>query len=175
LINVSSRAHMGGRLDLDDLQSTRRYSGWRAYAASKLANVLFTRALARRVPAAQLCVHAVHPGVVASRFAANNGAMGRLQRAIMDWVSISDTAGADTPAWLLASAEGGSRTGAYWVRRTETSPSAAARDEALGEALWTRSLALAGLSEPTIHHDTRGHGARRGEEPPGATSPRRTH
>jgi retinol dehydrogenase-12 len=148
LVTMSSRAHRRARLDLDDLQGARRWSGWGAYAASKLGNVLFTRALAARVDARRLCVHAVHPGVVASRFAVNNGRAGRWQRRVMDWFSISNEAGADTAAWLLASEAGGRDTGRYWIRRERVEPSRAARDAALAEALWARSLALAGLDEP---------------------------
>ena len=148
LITISSRAHQGGRLDLDDLQGARRYSGWAAYAASKLGNILFTRALASRVESRCLCVHAVHPGLVASRFATNNGAWGRWQRRIMDWFAISNVAGADTAAWLLGSDAGGRESGGYWVRRTRVTPSRVARDDALADALWTRSLALAGITEP---------------------------
>ncbi len=148
MVNIASRAHTGARLDLDDLQGEHGWSGWRAYAASKLANILFTRALAARVDARCLCVHAVHPGLVASRFAANNGAAGRLQRRVMDWFSVSNVAGSDTAAWLLASAEGGRTSGTYWVRRTPTTPSRAAQDDRLADALWERSLAIAGLHEP---------------------------
>jgi NAD(P)-dependent dehydrogenase (short-subunit alcohol dehydrogenase family) len=148
MINVASRAHMGARIQLDDLQMQRGYSGWRAYAASKLGNVLFTRALARRVDARGVCVHAVHPGLVASRFATNNGPLGRLQRRVMDWFSISNQAGADTAAWLLGSDLGGRDSGGYWVRRARVTPSREAQRDDLADGLWTRSLALAGISEP---------------------------
>jgi NAD(P)-dependent dehydrogenase (short-subunit alcohol dehydrogenase family) len=148
LVNIASRAHMGAKLDLDDLQGERDWGGWRAYATSKLANILFTRALAARVDARCLCVHAVHPGLVASRFAANNGAMGRLQRRVMNWFSVSNLAGSDTAAWLLASAEGARTSGDYWVRRARTTPSRTAQDDGLADALWERTLAIAGLQEP---------------------------
>lgn len=148
LVTVASRAHMGARLRLDDLQGERHWSGWGAYAASKLGNILFTRALAARVEPRCLCVHAVHPGLVASRFAANNGGRGRLQRRVMDWFSVSNQAGADTAAWLLASEPGGRTTGGYWVKRAQVTPSTAARDDALADALWSRSLALADIREP---------------------------
>jgi retinol dehydrogenase 12 len=139
---------MGITLAPDAVRGDWPLSGWRAYGASKLANILFTRALAARVDARCLCVHAVHPGLVASRFAANNGRAGRITRRIMNWFSISNAAGSDTAAWLLASAEGASTSGAYWVQRAETQPSSVARDDALADVLWTRSLALAGLETP---------------------------
>jgi NAD(P)-dependent dehydrogenase (short-subunit alcohol dehydrogenase family) len=145
IVNVASRAHMGARLDLSDLQGERRYSGWRAYGRSKLANILFTRALARRVDRRRITVHAVHPGLVASRFAVNNGAFGRLQRRAMDLFAISSMAGSDTAAWLLGSPEGASSSGEYWVRRERVTPSRAAQDDAVAEALWTESIRLGGL------------------------------
>jgi retinol dehydrogenase 12 len=145
VVNIASRAHTGVKLALDDLRGDWSLSGWRAYGASKLANILFTRALAARVDARSLCVHAVHPGLVASRFAANNGRTGRLTRHLMDWFSISNAAGSDTAAWLLASAEGGAVSGGYWVQRAQTTPSSVARNPALADALWTRSLEIAGL------------------------------
>lgn len=148
VVNMASRAHMGITLTPNDLRGDWPLSGWRAYGASKLANILFTRALATRVESRCLCVHAIQPGLVASRFATNNGRMGRLTRQIMDWFSISNTAGSDTAAWLLASAEGSRSSGGYWVQRRLTEPSAAARSAALTETLWTRSLELAGLQTP---------------------------
>jgi retinol dehydrogenase 12 len=148
VVNVASRAHMGATIPANELRGDWGYSGWRAYGASKLANILFTRSLAARVDARSLCVHAVHPGLVASRFAANNGRIGRLTRRVMNWFSISNTAGSDTAAWLLASPEGAASSGAYWVQRAPVTPSAAARDDRLADALWTRSLALAGLEAP---------------------------
>jgi len=147
IVNMASRAHVGASIALNDLQSAHGYSGWRVYGRSKLANILFTNALARRVDAERVAVHAVHPGLVASRFAANNGAVGRLQRRVMNLFSISSMAGADTAAWLLASPEGATQTGEYWVRRTRTSPSAAARDTQTADALWSATLALAGTSD----------------------------
>lgn len=148
VVNVASRAHMGIRLTPDEVRGDWPLSGWRAYGASKLGNILFTRALAARVDARCLCVHAVHPGLVASRFAANNGRTGRITRRVMNWFSVSNAAGSDTAAWLLASAEGARSSGDYWVRRAMTEPSTVARDSALADTLWTRSLELAGLETP---------------------------
>jgi len=148
VVNVASRAHVGVSLAQADVRGDWPLAGWRAYGASKLANLLFTRALAARVDPRCLCVHAVHPGLVASRFAANNGRVGRLTRRVMDWFSISNAAGSDTAAWLLASPDGATSSGAYWVQRRQTSPSAAARDDALADRLWDASLTLAGLEAP---------------------------
>jgi retinol dehydrogenase-12 len=148
VVNVASRAHVGVSLAPADVRGDWSLAGWRAYGASKLANILFTRSLAARVDPRRLSVHAVHPGVVASRFATNNGRVGRFTRRVMDWVSVSNAAGSDTAAWLLASPDGATSSGTYWVQRRATLPSAVARDDALANRLWDVSLTLAGLEDP---------------------------
>ena len=150
VICVSSRAHRDARLNLDDLQLARGFGGWRAYANSKLCNVLFVQALARRVASDKLVVHAMHPGLVATRFAANNGRMGRMLRRLMDLRSISPAAGADTITWLAASEAARASTGQYWLKRTNTAPSATGRNVALAEELWTASIALTGLNPDAL-------------------------
>lgn len=150
LINVASRAHMGAHFDADNLQGERRYSGWGAYATSKLYNILFTRAFAHRVSARELSVHSLHPGLVASRFAVNNGWKGRLQRRVMDWFSVSVEAGSDTAAWLLACDEAVDTSGSYWVQRSRTAPSSAARSDAHAQQLWRESERLASASRTPI-------------------------
>jgi len=150
VVNVASRAHRDARLRLDDLQSEHQYAGWRAYANSKLCNVLFTRALAHRVDPAKVVVHALHPGVVSTRFAVNNGRRGRLMRRVMDVVSIDAAAGADTMVWLCADDAALSTTGDYWVKRARIAPSTAALDASLAESLWSASADLAGLDTDAL-------------------------
>jgi len=147
---VSSRAHREARLDLDDLQMERRYAGWRAYANSKLDNILFTRALARRLSPQKIVVHALHPGVVSTRFAVNNGRRGRMLRRIMDVVSIAPDEGADTLVWLAREHAAGETTGEYWVKRARVAPSDAALDDRLADALWRTSGTLASLDPDAI-------------------------
>lgn len=142
---VSSRAHREANLRLDDLQGAQHYAGWRAYANTKLANVLFTRALAARLDPARVVVHALHPGVVSTRFALNNGKRGRMMRRIMDVVSVDAETGADTMTWLCTAAAAVTSSGDYWVKRARIEPSEAALDPALAESLWSASAALAGL------------------------------
>ncbi len=143
IINMSSRAHRDARLDLDDLQLTRDFGGWRAYANSKLCNILFTRALARRLDASRVVVHSMHPGVVSTRFAVNNGRRGRMMRGLMDVIAISPVRGADTLLWLSHEPDALRGSGDYWVRRQRRVPSAAALRDADGERLWAESAALA--------------------------------
>lgn len=162
ILSVSSRAHTDARLDLNDLQYTRGYSGLRAYANSKLCNVLFTRALASRLDERRVVAHALHPGVVSTRFATNNGRRGRILRRIMDLVSVTPGEGADTMVWLATAHEAVRSTGDYWVKRKQRSPSTAAQQRETGEALWTASkelshcdadaaIARAGVSRPHAH------------------------
>ena len=145
IVNVASRAHENARPVLDDLQLTHGFGGWRAYANSKLYNIWFTRALARRVEPARVNVQAMHPGVVSTRFATNNGRMGRVLRRLMDVVSVTPDQGADTLVWLSHAAEPLAEGGRYWVKRAPRSPSRTACDDARAEALWAQSVALTGL------------------------------
>src|SRR5262249_26734382 len=73
IVNVASEAHRWGRLDFDDLGHEHRYRSMRVYGASKLANVLFTYELARRVAGPDVTVNCLHPGAVATRLGQNNG------------------------------------------------------------------------------------------------------
>lgn len=153
VLNVSSRAHRNAHPVLDDLQMERDFGGWTQYANSKLYNIWFTRALARRLDPSRIVTQALHPGVVSTRFATNNGPMGRLLRRVMDVVSISPTRGADTLVWLAYAAEALEASGEYWVKRRRVTPSRAARDDARAEQLWTTTSALTGLdADQLIQH-----------------------
>ena len=147
VIIVASRAHKNARLHLDDLQMATHYAGWRAYCNSKLCNIWFTRAMARRLPSADVIVHAMHPGVVNSRFATNNGAMGRVLRRVMNLRAVSPEQGADTLVWLATTTDPRvtQTSGQYWYQRTLGSLSKAARDDARAEQLWTASAELTGM------------------------------
>lgn len=141
---VSSRAHRNARVAMEDLPLARRYGGWLAYANSKLCNIWFARALAQRLDPARLVVHSLHPGVVRTRFAEENGWTGRLLRRVMDLVSITPEAGADTLTWLGWAPDALAHTGGYWVRRTLTAPSRAGQDLVLAERCWALTGALLG-------------------------------
>lgn len=153
VLNVSSRAHQDASLEAADLETQRRFAGWRAYANSKLCNILFTRALARRLDASRVVTHVLHPGVVSTRFAVNNGGRGRLMRRVMDLISIDPARGADTLVWLAETREALEGSGDYWVTRRRTKPSRAARDESLAETLWSTSARLTGIDADEILRD----------------------
>jgi NAD(P)-dependent dehydrogenase (short-subunit alcohol dehydrogenase family) len=156
VINVSSRAHRNATPNLGDLQGEQRFGGWRAYANSKLFNLWFTRALARRLDPQRVVVQAMHPGVVRTRFATNNGRRGRLLRRLMDLTAVTPEQGADTLVWLAAATEPDARPGRYWVRRHETTPSALARDDAQAQQLWALSAALAQFDADQLIRDAQG-------------------
>lgn len=147
---VSSRAHENARVDLEDLPLARGYGGWRAYANSKLCNIWFAQGLAQRLDPSLVVAHSLHPGVVRTRFAENNGRLGRLLRRVMDLVSVTPEAGADTLTWLASAPDALEGSGGYWVRRRRTRPSRAARDVALAGRCWAATETLLQLDADAL-------------------------
>ncbi len=142
VVNVSSVAHESGVIDFEDLQLERRYGMWRAYAQSKLANVLFTRELARRVAGSGVSANALHPGAVASGFGRNHpGLFGRLVAIGAPFLS-SPARGARTT--LHVATDPGLRgvSGRYFSSCRERTPSRAARDDGTASRLWKISEAM---------------------------------
>jgi retinol dehydrogenase 12 len=148
VITVSSTAHRGAKLDLSDLQLQRHYNGWRAYANSKLANILFTRELARRLPAGELTANCLHPGTVSSGFGAQGSLSLRLGLALGRGFLLTPAQGADTVVYLASSEDVAGASGGYYIKRRERTPSPAARDEATARQLWRLSVELTGLGKP---------------------------
>jgi NAD(P)-dependent dehydrogenase (short-subunit alcohol dehydrogenase family) len=144
IVNVSSAAHIRAHLDFDDLQSERSYNGWRVYGQSKLANVLFTYALARRLEGTGVTVNAVHPGVVATNFGKSGGFM-RFGMRVAGHFMLSPEEGADTPLWLASSPEAERVSGKYFVKRKAARSSPESRDPVIQERLWQVSAALTGV------------------------------
>lgn len=150
IVNVSSEAHRigygDGRIAFDDLMGERDYGGWKAYGQSKLANILFTRELARRLNSAEVTANALHPGVVASEFGRNNrtGWMPYLQ-ALYRPFARSNEKGADTAVWLAATPEIEGVTGKYFKDRKVRTPAPPALDDEDAARLWRVSEELTGL------------------------------
>lgn len=138
IINVSSNAHSGSTINFDDPGYRRHYSGWTAYGSSKLANILFTYELARRLEGTGVTANAVHPGFVNSNFqrAAGLNVRGPL----------TSEEGADTQLWLATSEEVEGITGRYFVRRRDTPSSDVSYDQAVARRLWAVSAEMVGLS-----------------------------
>ena len=143
IVSTSSAAHIGMSLDFSDLQGARGYRGLRAYGRSKLANILFTRELARRLAGTGVTANCLHPGVVATRFGDFAGGWaGRLFPLLRPFFT-SPEKGAETIVYLASSPEVANVTGQYFANRKVVQPSAAARDDQAAKKLWEASDALA--------------------------------
>lgn len=147
VITVASNAQAMGRIDFDDLQGERAYSGARAYNQSKLANVLFTYELARRLRGLRITANAVHPGLVSTAFgAADPGRAQRLFVPVLRPFMKSPADGAATSIHL-ASAPGLDRTtGRYFVNGKPARSSRRSYDESVAARLWAASADLVGIS-----------------------------
>jgi retinol dehydrogenase-12 len=151
VINVSSTGHTFAKsgLDFDDLDWERRkYRGFLVYCATKLANVLFTRELARRLDGTNVTANAVHPGYVGSNFG-REGDMGPLIGLAMIAgrpFAISSARGARTSVYLASSPDVAGITGQYFYKCRVVSPSNAALDDAAAARLWDVSAAMTGVS-----------------------------
>jgi NAD(P)-dependent dehydrogenase (short-subunit alcohol dehydrogenase family) len=153
VINLASLAHVGavGGLKWDDLQTTKHYNGWLVYCRSKLANILFTQELARRMKPAGVCVSCVHPGAVNSEFGKEGDTTG-LSAKLMGYahfVTIPVDQGADTSIWLATAAAGGdlSRSGTYWFKRRPARLAPWAKREAEPARLWAATEDLVATVE----------------------------
>jgi NAD(P)-dependent dehydrogenase (short-subunit alcohol dehydrogenase family) len=148
IVNVASDAHrMGGALDFDDLGSAKRYSAMAVYGRSKLANLLFTRELARRLAGSGVTVNALHPGVVRTGLGQNNDApilkfLTNLARPFFR----SPERGAETSIWACSAPELEGVTGRYLSDRREQKPHAHALDDAAASRLWDASAKLVGIA-----------------------------
>ncbi len=144
IVSTASRAHVGAKLDFDDLQSAKGYGAFKAYGRSKLANILFTRELARRLAGTGVVANSLHPGFVATRFGDESGGLlGRLIPFAKNF-AISVDQGADTIVYLASSPECAGLSGFYWAKRQRIEPTREARDDDAAARLWSASEALAG-------------------------------
>lgn len=146
VVTVSSGAQSMGRIDFDDLMGERRYSGQTAYNQSKLANVMFTYELARRLAGTGVTATALHPGMTSTAFSAEDPA-----RAFAPLVAVirpfmrSPARGAETPIYLASSAEADGVTGKYFANRKAKPSSKTSYDVAAAARLWEVSASLVGV------------------------------
>jgi NAD(P)-dependent dehydrogenase (short-subunit alcohol dehydrogenase family) len=149
IVNVASDAYesAGGRLDFDDLEARRRYKPLKAYGASKLANILFTRELARRLEGTGVTANCLHPGLVASGLTRNNGWVGRFGMTLMRPFSRSPERGAETAVYLCAAAEVAGVTGECFYDGKPMALKPAATNDEDARRLWKLSAAITGLSD----------------------------
>ena len=151
VVNVASNGHYGGTLDFDDLGFERGYQIMRAYSRSKLAEVLFTRELARRLSGTGVTANCVHPGAVATKIWDRAPVFTRPIFAVAKRVAmISPAAGAETIVYLATSAEVAQQSGLYFEKNLPKSPSRLAQDDALAIRLWDESAKLTKLAPTPI-------------------------
>jgi retinol dehydrogenase 14 len=147
VVTVSSNAQAMGRIDFDDLQGARSYSGARAYNQSKLANVLFTNELARKLEASVVTANALHPGVVSTTFGAEDP--GHLQRLIVPFMRPlmkSPAQGAATSIHLASAPDLDQVTGRFFANSLPKRSSRRSYNQATAARLWQMSADLVGLT-----------------------------
>lgn len=152
IVNVSSYGHAKIKgMNFDDLQFQNNYgNGMRAYRQSKLANILFTYELARRLEGTGVTVNAVNPGLVATNFGLNNvpwlkGSMRNIWKGIFGMFALSPDSGAQTAIFLASGAEVEKVTGKYFTNEMSEKSSPASYDEAAASRLWEISTGMTGL------------------------------
>jgi NAD(P)-dependent dehydrogenase (short-subunit alcohol dehydrogenase family) len=146
IVNVASEAHRGGSMNFDDLQGEKSFSGFKAYNQSKLANILFTRELAKRLAGTGVTANCLHPGVIASGFGRNSeGWIGALARTFSFLLSTPES-GAKTQIFLATSEAVEGVTGKYFDSCKEKTPSKNARNDADAARLWEISEKLVAKS-----------------------------
>lgn len=148
IINVSSDAHSGGKIEFDNLQGERSYSSFGPYGNSKLANILFTTELSRRLEGTGVTVNALHPGLVNTGFGRNNpGILMKIMGAIIPLIARSPEKGAETSVFLTSSPEVQNISGKYFVDCKVTQPAPQAADRTVAEKLWGVSAEMVHLAD----------------------------
>jgi len=146
VINVASDAHKFGRIDFDDLGSEHRYRPMRVYGQSKLANIMFTYELARRLAGSGVTVNCLHPGAVATGLGKNNGAWARGIIALLRPFFRTPESGAATSIYLAASPEIEGVSGQYFVDCKPRKSSPETYDVTATQRLWATCSQLTGLT-----------------------------
>jgi NAD(P)-dependent dehydrogenase (short-subunit alcohol dehydrogenase family) len=146
VVNVASGAHsFVPGIDWEDVEGKRRYQTFRAYAQSKLANILFTQELARRLDGTGVTANVLHPGFVSTSFFLNKGRLGWLFKQLARVFSMAPEAGARTSVYLATSPAVANVSGGYFVKCEPGKLSRAADDPEAARRLWALSEEATGL------------------------------
>ncbi len=153
IINISSSAHGGNKIEIDDLVNPKIYDGSKAYGRSKLANILFTYELSRALKSSRITVNALHPGGVASNFTKNNGLIPWAKHLVYYLLKrklLTPKQGAKTVVYLASSTEVEGVTGKYFYRKKEVKSSSDSYEMNTAKQLWVLSSKLCGLEEKSL-------------------------
>lgn len=145
IVNVASSVHRNGHIDRNDPQMTGAWNNRRAYSNSKLADVLFTRELSRRLQGSGVTVNCFNPGLVRSEFFRSYDPMPFMLRVVLKLMGKSPAAGADTGIYLASSYDVAAMSGGYYEKRRLREPSEEARDDGLAGWLWDYAEKCVGL------------------------------
>jgi retinol dehydrogenase 12 len=148
VVNVSSEAHRVGSVDfLDDVQAERGYSGMRVYGHSKLANILFTRSLKRRLEGTKVTTNSLHPGAVRTGFGLNSEGIFKYLVKLAGPFMLSAEGGARTSVFLASSPEVEGVSGKYFIKSKVAKESRDAQNDTAAEKLWEKSAELTGVGK----------------------------
>lgn len=148
IVNVSSDAHQYDRMNFDDLGFQHGYFGMKAYARSKLANIVFTYELARRLTGSQVTVNALHPGHVATDiWKTNFSFIGPALKWVMGLFALTPEQGADNSIYLASSPDVAKITGRYFVKREPVQSAPISCDEKVAQKLWEISEKLTSIAQ----------------------------
>jgi NAD(P)-dependent dehydrogenase (short-subunit alcohol dehydrogenase family) len=146
IVTTSSDAHASGRIDFDDLNGERSWSTWSSYCNSKLANVLFTRELARKLRGDRITANCLHPGVIRTRLGRNTSGPMAIGWALVRPFFASPKRGAATIVHLACDPDVEGASGGYFARSRRKRPAPAALDDAAARRLWEVSERMVGLA-----------------------------
>ncbi len=147
IVNVASEAHRFGTVNFDDLGGEKRYSTFGAYGQSKLANILFSYELARRLAGTGVTVNCLHPGGIASGLWTNNGPLAQFVMRVGKLFLKTPEQGAQTTIYLASSAEVEGATGKYYANCREKNSNKESYDLGVARRLWDISEQMTGLKQ----------------------------
>jgi NAD(P)-dependent dehydrogenase (short-subunit alcohol dehydrogenase family) len=145
VVTVASDAHRGAKIDFDAVATAEDFSSWRAYQQSKLANILFTRELAKRTRGSGVTATCLHPGVVRTGFGRRGPALIRWWFKLAGAFLLTPEKGAETVLWLATSQEVEGASGGYYEKRRRARPAGPARDDEAASRLWELSSNLTNI------------------------------
>jgi NAD(P)-dependent dehydrogenase (short-subunit alcohol dehydrogenase family) len=145
IVNTASFAHTFGHINFDDIMAEKKYSEITADAQSKLANVLFSAELSKKLAGTNVTSNSLHPGVVGTRFAAAGGTFSKIFYSCFKFIMKTPAEGAKTTIYLASAPEAEGVTGMYFSNCKVVTPSKEARDDSVAKRLWELSKKLTGI------------------------------